>query len=105
LVSVRPFCPGRGVSVLRPLRSLGEGRFRACGTCGNELVTLKVYSFGFIAEVYRGEPMGRGPGWLERGSTSDCNPCGIIHGEFKNCMPTRLRARHEPQKISFAPAR
>lgn len=36
---------------------------------------------------------------------SDCNPCGIIHGEFKNCMPTRLRARHEPQKISFAPAR
>ena len=66
LVSVRPFCPGRSVSVLRPLRSLGEGRFRACGTCGNELVTLKVYSFGFIAEVYRGEPMGRGPGWLER---------------------------------------
>ena len=66
LVSVRPFCPGRGVSVLRPLRSLGEGRFRACGTCGNELVTLKVYRFGFIAEVYRGEPMGRGPGWLER---------------------------------------
>jgi hypothetical protein len=27
---------------------------------------------------------------------SDCNRSDIIRGEFKNCVPTRLRARHEP---------
>ena len=36
-------------------------------------------------------------------STSDCNSCGIIHGEFKNCMPTRLRARHEPTPLQLIP--
>jgi hypothetical protein len=27
----------------------------------------------------------------------DCNPCVIIHGEFKNCMPTPLAASREAQ--------